>query len=247
MMIRGLYTAASGLAVQWERQEAIANNLANANTAGYKRDDLIGSTFEEHMIYAVRAGNSRYIGSATGGTVGFQSVTDFSPGELQQTGNPLDLALEGQGFFVVQTPQGERLTRNGEFTLDNAGNLVTRQGYKVLGEKGPISFRGSAAEILGDGKILVGGGVIDQLRIVRPQNNAALQKEGANLYIGGGTWGTATGTQVRQGFMEGSNVQSVMEMVRMIEVSRAYETNQKVLAAHDSALDKAVNEVGRVV
>ncbi|HEX2952736.1 MAG TPA: flagellar hook-basal body complex protein, partial [Bacillota bacterium] len=137
-MIRGLYTAASGLAVQWERQEAIANNLANVGTAGYKRDDLIGTTFEEHMIYAVRAGNARYIGNATGGSVDFQTVTDFTPGTLQQSDNPLDLALEGQGFFVVQTPQGERLTRNGEFTLDNAGYLVNHQGYRVLGENGPI-------------------------------------------------------------------------------------------------------------
>jgi flagellar basal-body rod protein FlgF len=245
-MIRGLYTAASGLTVQWERQEAIANNLANADTVGYKRDDMIGTSFGEYMIYAVRAGNARYIGNASSGSVGFETVTDYSPGELRQTGNPLDLALEGEGFFVVQTPQGERLTRNGDFTLDQAGNLVNHQGYPVLGENGPIVLRGSAAEILADGRVRVGGEVIDRLRVVKPQVGTALRKEGANLY-GGGSWTAATGSQVRQGFLEGSNVQTVMEMVRMIEVSRAYEANQKVLAAHDSALEKAVNEVGRVV
>lgn len=246
-MIQGYYTAATGLAMQWERQETIANNLANVDTVGYKRDDMIARTFGEHLVYAVGNGENQYIGNAGSGVNALETVTDFSPGELRQTGNTMDLALEGDGFFVVETPQGERLTRNGSFSLDSEGYLVNHQGYKVLGEKGPINLKGSDMAIGTDGKIEQNGQEIDQLRVVKPQTGTTLLKEGESLYKTSGNLDPATDTtRVRQGFVEASNVQVVIEMVRMIEVSRAYETSQKVLAAHDSALEKAVNDVGRI-
>lgn len=244
-MIRGLYTAATGLAMQWERQEAIANNLANVDTVGYKRDDMISRTFGEHLLFAVGHGENRYIGNAGSGVMALQTVTDFSPGEFRQTGNPLDLALEGDGFFTVETPQGERLTRNGSFTLDSEGYLVNHQGYRVLGESGPINLKGADLAILADGTITMAGQEVDKLKIVKAQPGEALYKQGDNLYNGSGTWAEASNCRVHQGALEVSNVQAVIEMVRMIEVSRAYDTSQKVLAAHDSALEKAVNEVGR--
>lgn len=247
MMIRGLYTAATGLALQWERQEAIANNLANVGTTGYKRDEtLVSKSFNDHFLYAVSGNQRQPVGTVGHGVAGTMTMTDFSTGVLAETGNSLDLAIEGEGFLVVETPQGERLTRNGSLTRDAQGYLVTSQGQRVLGENGPIILTGPEVEIRPNGDVVSQGDIVGRLRLEKPATKGSILKEGVNLFRANGALAPAENCQVRQGMLERSNVNSVLEMVRMIEVSRSYEAAQKVIAAHDAALEKAVTEVGRV-
>lgn len=246
-MIRGLYTAATGLALQWERQEAIANNLANVGTTGYKRDQALSiQSFNEHLLYAVTGNQRQPVGTVGHGVAGTVTLTDFTAGIFEETGNPLDLAIEGEGFLVVETAQGERLTRNGSLTRDGQGFLVTSQGQHVLGDNGPIVLVGANVEIRPNGEVVSEGVVVDRLRIVKPEANAPLIKEGVNLFRTEGAWVPVENCRVHQGVLERSNVNAVLEMVRMIEVSRSYEAAQRVLAIHETALEKAVGEVGRV-
>ena len=244
-MIRALWTAGSGMNAQQMNIDVIANNLANVSTTGYKRDDLVAEAFREKLLQAKRANRQWNVGPIGSGVAGSWLRTDFSPGAVVVTHAPLDLALAGEGFLVVQTPAGQRLTRNGSLVRDAEGYLATRQGYRVLGDNGPIYLAGTDVRINGDGEVTVDGAPAGRLLLMKPAADGGLIKEGANLFRSESGLVPAD-CRVQQGVLENANVQAVMEMVRMIDVSRAYEANQKVLAAHDSALDKAVNEVGRV-
>ena len=210
--------------VTLERQmDVIANNVANVNTNGFKADR---SLFQEFLANGARednfmAGRDRRISHV----MDRATFRDFAQGAFEPTKNPLDVAIDGGGFFVVQTPQGERYTRDGSFQINNQGQLVNSSGYPVLGTGGPIQFQQTDKQIniAQDGNVTVLEGtartdsVRGKLRIVRFANPQALQKEGANLYSGGA--GVAdTASVVRQGFVEKSNVNSVLEMSRLIEI-----------------------------
>lgn len=244
-MVRGLYTAATGMTLQMERQEAIANNLANANTTGYKRDDMVAEAFREKLLQATRGNETWNVGPIGGGVAGTWLRTDYTPGEMVVTNSPMDVAVIGEGFLVVETPAGQRLTRNGSLMRDAEGYLATRQGYRVLGEGGPILLNGMNVEITGDGQVIVDNGQAGTMLMMKPAAGGGLIKEGANVFRSESGL-VAADCRIQQGTLENSNVHAVLEMVQMIDVTRSYEANQKVLAAHDSALDKAVNEVGRV-
>jgi flagellar basal-body rod protein FlgG len=225
-MDRGLYLAASGMLAEQVRQDQIANDLANASTPGYKGDRTAQRTFGDILL----------ANRATGQTVGSQSTavevdkieTDFSPQPAKETGEPLDFAVVGDGFFAVQTDKGVRYTRNGQFTASAEGLLVTAQGDRVLGA--------------GGGPIKVGdNGEVDprRLQVVTLQSP---RKDGDSLVTG--TPGGGTRGQVRAGALEASGADPARSMVDMIASMRAFEAGQKVIQTIDETLGKAAGNVG---
>lgn len=255
-MIRGLYTAATGMNVQMQKMDIISNDLANVNTTGYKKEQVLISSFPEMLARRVNdmqngQPNDGDIGKMTLGAKVDDVVTQFVQGSLVKTSGMVDVALHGAGFFTVQTPNGQMYTRDGSFSINAQGNLVTKEGYGVVGQAGPISFgedfisNGGDIVIRENGEILKDNEVVDTLNIANFQDERSLTKTGDNLYTGGGARIPFEGAMT-QGFIEASNVNPVTAMVDMITVSRAYEANQKMIQVHDSLLGKAVNEVGRV-
>lgn len=237
--------------VALERQmDVIANNVANVNTNGFKADRTL---FSEYLMPTAREDNfasgrdrrlSHVIDRAT--------MHDFAQGSPDATRNPLDVAISGDGMFVVQTPGGERYTRDGNFQIDNQGQLVNAAGYPVLGNNGPIRFQQTDKEIniAADGTVTVLEGInrIDsiraKLRIVNFTQPQRLVKEGSNLYsLGeGNAVQPDTKSTLAQGFIERSNVNAIQEMSRMIEINRIYTQIASMLQQqhdlHKSAIDK---------
>jgi flagellar basal-body rod protein FlgG len=226
-MDRGLYIAASGMLAEQIRQDQIANDLANASTPGYKGDRTAQRSFGDLLL----------ANSTNGAAVGRQSTavqvdsieTDFSPRPSRETGEPLDFAITGEGFFAVQTAQGVRYTRNGQFTLDPQGRLVTAQGDPVLDTAG-------RAITATDGKVDP-----RRLGVVALTNP---RKEGDSL-VTGTPAGGAAGT-VRSGALESSGADAARSMVDMIASMRAFEAGQKVIQTIDETLGQAVTKVGAV-
>jgi len=243
----GIYVATSGFLAQQWRLDVIANNLANATTVGYKEDVPLFRT-SEFSSAAVQSDSMGpvwdpiYVGLS-------ENATDFSQGALTKTGNPLDVALTGEGFFVIETPQGERYTRKGDFALDRDGSLITQDGYPVIGEGGRIFLSEGEIQIDREGGISVEGNKEGRLRVVLIEERNRLVKEGKALFRWQGRPGDVTDLErpdVRQGYVEMSNVNSVREMVHMIDAIRTYEAQQKMIHAFDDAKKKAVGEVGRL-
>ena len=172
--------------------------------------------------------------------------TDFSQGHLIETSNPLDIVIKGEGFFQVMTPVGVRYTRDGSFNIDSVRALVTREGYRVQGENGPIILP-SLGEVRVDsqGVVQVDGEILDRLSIVSFPEDALLEKQGGNLYSSD-VAPQASDSEVIQGALEGSNLNVVSEMVDLIAAFRSYEASQKVLRANDETLGKAVNDIARI-
>lgn len=247
-MLRGLYTAASGMLSEVIRNDATANNLANANTVGFKRDVALSRDFASILIQRLYDGpGAPAIGRMGLGAVVDDIVPELTPGAVRQTGGAFDMALVGPGFFVVATPNGLRYTRNGTFSRSSQGELVTKDGWRVMGRNGPINLNGNAVKVEPDGRIYVDGQYRDTLQVVDFPAGTALQKEGACLFIAPpGAAPLPAAARVQQGFLEMANVNVVTEMVNMINGYRAYEANAKMVQTQDSLLDKAVNEVGKV-
>ena len=247
-MIRGIYTGASGMVAEATRTDVISNNLANANTAGFKKDMTVTKDFASMLITRINDGaDAPVIGSLGVGVSVDEVATIHTPGIMRNTGNDFDMAMEGKGFFTVETPQGVRYTRNGTFAKNIQGELTNQDGYRVLGQNGPIRIQGTAMTVSDDGRVLVDSQPVGTLRIVEFADEKQLTKEGASLFAAppGQNGNPATGG-VRQGFLEMSNVNVISEMVNLIANYRAYEVNGKVIQAHDQLLGKAVNEVGRL-
>jgi flagellar basal-body rod protein FlgF len=211
--------------------DVVANNLANLNTNGYKAN---GSLFEEYIAPTARAGNVSQIDSRISFVRDRATWTDLSQGPMERTGNPLDIAIDGKGFLVVQTPRGERYTRNGGLQINAEGELVTSEGFQVLGDAGPVVLQPKDRDITisADGTVSVRQGSNadtdsrrGKLRIVSFDNPGKLQKDGAGTFAmpaEGVTLETDAASRLVQGTIEKSNVRAVIEMTRMIEVSRAY-------------------------
>jgi len=168
-------------------------------------------------------------------------------GKMKYTGNDLDLAIEGNGFFVVETPQGKKYTRNGNFRLNHQNQIVTQQGYPVLGERGPLqTINGREINISEDGQVYLGDLKGDSFLIVDFNDKDLLNKGGDNLYeLGEAREEINKDFNLKQGYLEDSNVKIVQEMVKMIETNRLYELNQKMIQNSDNILSKAVNEIAR--
>lgn len=255
-MVRGLYIGASGMLMELRRTDVLANNLANAATNGYKRDELVEEDFPGLLLRRVNdstgpgpapPGRPPVVGRLGLGATPVDAVTDWAAGPLTQTGNPLDLAVLGEGLFAVQTPNGVRYTRDGAFTRNTQGLLVTEGGFPVLGERGPLQLPAGGVEVTPDGTVSVAGEKVDRLRLVRFPRGQRLTKEGNNFFSApaAGQPVDAT-TEVHQGVIERANVNTVREMIGLIASVRSYEANQKLIQMQDELLQKAVNEVGRV-
>jgi flagellar basal-body rod protein FlgG len=243
----GIYLATSGFLTQQKRLEIIANNLANANTAGYKGDMPVFKTQNPSRTeFLPERGQPPW----TPDFVSFGGqATDFSQGPLTRTGNPLDIALAGDGFFEVQSPRGVRYSRKGDFVLADDGTLVTQGGDPVIGEGGAIVLTQGKIEIDRDGTVFVDSNQHGKLHIVTFPNTEKLVKEGEALFAWVGKASEVKPTdqaEVMSGYLENSNVNPIKEMVHMIEAIRTYEVQQKVIHSFDSTRKKAVDEVGRL-
>ncbi len=241
-MLRGLYIASEGMSARQKAQDILASNLANLNTTGFKADRPVFQAVYERALYRVEGGSSAPIGPLSAGAIVASTFTDLQSGPLQTTGNPLDVAIEGQGFFAVQTPQGVRYTRAGAFQLNAEGILVTRQGYPLLSTEGePIRIPHNQPFTIGeDGTIRVNNSPVARLQLV--QGN--LTKDNQGWFIGNAT--PVPNPRLVVGALEASNVNLVREMVSMIELMRAYESHQKVIHAHDETLGRTINELPRI-
>ncbi len=257
-MFSGLFAALT----TEHRMNFIANNLANANTSGYKQDKL---AFKDTMIQFAHDQIREPIATIRSKPLFPEpqnaarvriavSETDFSQGGLQFTGNPLDVSITGNnGFFRVQSPHGEYFTRNGAFAMDATGQLVTKQGWPVLGTGGPIVIPEGTKNVIiaPDGRVLADNQEIDTLQFVSVDDVKKLEKLGSNLYrprpgseiIEGNA--VEAGAIINQGFLEASNVNVVDEMVKMIEVNRHFEACQKVMQTADSLDRDANSKLGR--
>ncbi|HEX8207522.1 MAG TPA: flagellar hook-basal body protein [Solirubrobacteraceae bacterium] len=227
-MERGLYIAASGMLSEMQRQDLIANDLANASTPGYKADRTAQHSFAEMLLENRETGAD--VGLLGSGVSIARQVTDLAPQAVRETGEPLDFAITGDGFFGIQTQDGLRFTRNGRFMADGQGRLTDQMGNLVVGRDGnPV--------------VIAGDGTVDPGRVgVFNVQNA--RKAGEGLFTGA-AGGPAEG-QVRSGALEGSGVDAARTMVDMIASLRAFEAGQRVITTIDSTLQKAANDVGRV-
>jgi len=251
-LIRGIYIAASGMLAESLRADVTANNLANANTAGFKKDFAVMKDYASRPIRRINDGvKEPEIGTMGAGVQLDAVATTHTAGTMRTTDNSFDFALEGKGFFAVQTPAGVRYTRNGTFTRSAAGELVNQDGNRVLGQNGPINLQtsGQAGKVTAseDGRIFLDQVENNTFQLFGFEDENKLQKEGANLFRPpDGVEAQAATPKVHQGALELSNVNVISEMLNMITGFRAYETNSKVVQAHDAMLDKAVNEVAKV-
>jgi flagellar basal-body rod protein FlgG len=233
-----------------ERHSIVANNLANASTTGFKRQNAIQEGF--YQVFLGAAGTPQILNGERGPGGGLKTIetfADFSTGPLQNTGNPLNLALMGPGFFAVTTPAGDRFTRDGAFTIDADGQLATSDGFKVQGAGGGgIDVSGGDVRIDGEGMVWVDGIQTGQLGITEFADPQTLLRQGDNLYAANpealGQSAPATETTVAAGALEASNVQVAVEMAQMILGLRAYTANQKVISSVDETVGRLINDVG---
>jgi flagellar basal-body rod protein FlgG len=272
-MIRGLYTSALGMMSSMQRMDVITNNMANVNTTGYKRDHVISQSFSDLIITRLNdPGVMRIVenlnpivGTVNPGVFVDDIFTVFQQGPMQHTGNTLDLALKGEGFFVVMRGGyvngengvngngngngngGERLfTRDGAFEL-HEGMLMTITGERVQGLNGNIRLPNGYITINENAQIFVNGEYIDTLLLTNFSDLHGLRRMEDNLFTisAHSEEIPVEGVRIHQGFLEGSNVNIVQEMVQMITTSRAYETNARMLTAQDGTLQQAVNNIAR--
>ncbi len=228
MNLHGIINSARSLSYYTKLQNAVANNLANAGSAGYKAD---------RVTARMLAGQTQPIAVNT---------LDLAQGNIRDTGRSLDVALQGSGFLVVDTPNGERFTRGGSLALDASGQLVDQHGNAVLGTDGPLILHGKQIDIQPDGTVSVDGKAVGQLRLETLKDPGALKKEGAGLFVSDTPGEPGTGLSVQQGSLEDANVDPLMGTVDLINIQRAYTANIDALKAMDSVMATVTSDVGRV-
>ncbi len=247
-MIRGLYTAVSQLDAQLRRQELLAHNLANIGTPGFKQTLLAQA--ERTRLGLWRLGDPALIlpvGPLGTGTALAPAAIDLNPGPLVETGEPLDLAVEGPGFFVVQRADGPAYTRDGTFFVDAEGFLTTAAGDRVLGQNGPIQVGTSDFSVAPDGTVFVGEAAVDRLRLADLSGAPGLIRVGDNLLrpADPAFQPPPAEGEVRQGVIEESNVNPTETVAQLLAAMRAYQAAQRLVLLADSTLDRAVQQLGR--
>jgi len=236
-MYKGMYIIASGAILKDDELGMISRNMANSNTYGFKRDSLTFRSYYLPMLDTPARPDERVM--VEKGEV----VSDYSFGTMLKTGNPLDVAIDGDGFFVLENGQ---YTRRGDFRLDENGDLINHEGVRVLGEGGqPINLEGGEVVITPEGEIILDGSSVGRLQIVDFEDRKALLKAGDSTYVATSEPIPAE-SGVRQGYLESSNVNIISEMVRMIETVREFEVFQRMVRAYDEAVAKASNEISRI-
>ncbi len=257
-MIPGLKQSAIGLTQRAAAQEVFTNNLANINTPGFRGDrvsfvQVLSDASQRAAVPGAGTGAPpRAAGSdpgtglsrpTAGSAVAVTSI-DLRQGPVETTGNDFDFAVDGAGFFVVQTPQGERYTRGGAFALDGEGKLVTRSGYPVMSDGGPITVESGKLYVGADGSISLNGESTGRIRLVSFANPRDLKRTANGLFEAAGRPQEATG-RVLQGSLEGSNVNPMEALTEMMMALREFEANQKALKAQDETAEKLIGESGR--
>ncbi len=237
-MIRGIYTAAAGMTVKKTWLEIVSNNLANANTSGYKKDVMAFRNLIDAQNLFTEDPQAGAVESV---------ITDFSQGVLRATGNPFDLAIEGKGFFVLDGATGARYSRDGHFQVNSEGILVGPAGLPVLGENGEITITENDFQVNRKGEIYSQGKLIDRLLIVDFPADS-LRKAGNNLFepAPGAPDPVAVESQVIQGHLEEANINIVEEMINLILLSRDFNESQKTIQTQDETLRRTVQDLGRV-
>lgn len=260
-MIRGWYTAAAGMMSQMMSTDSLANNMANASTVGFKSSEVNFKAFPEMLMNRINGTDKKQIGSMSNGASVASNYTKFNQGDLNHTGNTLDMAIEGEGFFKVQAPNGQILyTRDGNFTVNKDGYLSTQTGDLVLSEVSDNRFEpiempmDKILTVNPDGQILADNTTVAKLAITRFEKPSALEKMGSNQYKETPAAKVVPppkdpdeklSYKIQQGALEGSNVNVIKELCNTMTGYRMYEALQKNIQIHNETLGKAVNDVGR--
>lgn len=262
-MYRGIYTATTGMLTQEIKLDIVSNNLANVNTNGYKGNATAMKSFPEMLIHRL---NDNYlkvtgvegnmdvrpmVGQSTFGATVDEITTDFQKGDFIKTDNKFDLAIDGGGFFTLQTPFGERLTRDGNFVMNANRELVNSEGYRVMGQNGPIILDNKNFVVDETGTMFIGDKgdqYLDKLKITTVDDLKTVKKVGHNMFMVPKNLPQphiAAGYTLRQGTLEKSNVNAVTMLRNMIDVMRTYEANSKMVMTEDQLMGKS-SEIGRV-
>ncbi len=266
-MVKGLYTAYTGMIEEMRRMDVMTNNLANASTTGYKKEGTVNQSFDEQLAVKIKDTSEivsrRRLGDVSLGTKVGETYRDYTQGSFSVTDNPYDVALDGEGFFAIEfrSKNGQtsiKYTRDGSFTVDRDGYLRTKDGDYVLNANGAANAAGGPANYVRvdpnqevridtEGIVTQNNVQVGQIGIVDFEDYNYLEKYGENLYDPvAGAQRIASNAKIEQGCLEMSNVNIVSEMVDMITITRAYEANQKIITTIDGTLDKAVNTVGQI-
>ena len=257
-MVRGLYTAYTGMANEQKRLDVISNNLANSATVGYKEENVTNQSFKQMLAVKIRDGSNGYadepIGTMSLGVKIGETYMNWSQGSLRETDKTYDIAIEGKGFFKIKVMDKDgneeiMYTRNGQFTITADGHVVDFDGNYLQGSGGDLQIPTDASDIAikSDGSVYADGQLIDKIELADFEDYNYLEHYGENYYqpVEGATMIEAD-AKIFEGYLEASNVQVVSEMVELISATRTYESNQKVIQTIDETLDKAVNQLGKV-
>lgn len=257
-MVRGLYTAYTGMKNEQNRLDIITNNLANSTTVGYKEENVVSRSFKDYLTTKIRDASNNYvdvpIGVMNPGVKIGETYMDWGQGSLRQTENTYDIAISGEGFFALRVvdKNGEssiKYTRCGTFKCTSDGFIVDADGNHLQGKGGDIQVPVDAADIAikKDGSIWADGVMIDSIVLTDFEDYNFLELYGDNMYnaMPGAVTKPSTATML-QGYTEQSNVNVISEMVSMITITRAYEAGQKMIQTQDSLLDASVNQIGKV-
>lgn len=260
-MLKSIYTPLSGAIAQERVLEVVANNLANANTTAFKGDKVTFSLLppEPYKNYASPLPPANYkrdmseLFPLKGNEIDYAVLStverDTTRGPAKQTGNPLDLMLESDGYFAVMTPDGVRYTRDGALTLSSEGQLVTQSGHPVMGAKGDIFVRAEGLDINRQGEIYLDGELVDRVLVYRFADEAALERVGGNQFFFGGPFedrALVAQPEIASGFLEGSNVNPIQNLTAMILAHRSYEAYQKAVSSYDAMMDRTSNSIGEL-
>jgi flagellar basal-body rod protein FlgG len=247
-MIRGLYTAVSGMVASMRRMEVLTNNLTNADTIGFKQERTAAASFAGELVAQLDAAGSRPVGPLTLAQIPQAPALDLTQGPLRASGRDLDVALDGPGFLALETPDGPRYTRAGTLTRDAEGYLTTNTGARVLGaDGGPLQLPPGAVVFDADGTVRVDDAAVGQLQLVEFGPDQALSRLGQNELVprDGAAPQPAAATRVRQGFVEGSNVDLTGTLTMTLELQRAYEANHRMIQYQDQLMQRAANDIAR--
>ena len=252
----GMTSLVQAAGVIEHKMETVANNLANVNTVGFKEDQpsfrevlstvqrVVPESLEERFLSHEYLDD--YVGMDKSAVIVDEVGKNFEPGRMRSTGNDLDFAIANEGFFTIETPQGERFTRNGHFEIDSNGRIVTNEGYFVLGEKGPITLKNGPVQVDESGKVYFDGIISDSFRLVKFRHQHQLQKLGDGFFAPVNKDDLpkiSAEIKIKQGMLEDSNVNSMLEMTRMISATRAYESVHNALSRIDKLDEKAISMV----
>jgi flagellar basal-body rod protein FlgF len=250
-MIKGLYSAASAMITGVYRQQAVAHDIANVDTPGFKQILTSLDEFDNTSAYTQSSQSNTdqiaYLGNMGLGVMAAPETTDFTQGTLKNTDSPLDLAISGSGFFRIRTPEGDRYTRDGRFSKDSSGQLVTVDGNLVLSSSGqPIKLAEGDPTISTNGQIYVNGVAGGTIGIAYFADTSTLKRSTENTFSSTASPATTGGGTILQNTLEQSNVDSAALMTQMIEISRSYQAAQQMVQNQDELLGKAIATLGKV-